>query len=168
MSYSSNGYISLGFLLNWNNKFPWERDYDSTSASKRKSYNLYDWEDWYCDCVSKFTPTFDIFGEHGYVLPNIDKEVCDKYWEERLEFKKANPAPFHMFLLYDNSNDAIMLCVPSSVITSPFGEPRKLKTKSLEVNQEDFDKFMQFVKEYFPEFADKEPEWYLCCADDED
>lgn len=159
MGVTTNGEISFGFELGEEAKTPWKYDYDVDEEDWE--FEDGDYEDWYYTCVKPFVPKIQVYTQEGNRIPGITEEQVNQHWEDKRKFKTENPMPFELVNTCSYDYPMYILAVPGSNMTCHRGYPVEFSPEDLQVKQEDLDKFMAFVKEFFPEFATQTPKWYL-------
>jgi hypothetical protein len=159
MGISTNAYISFGFDIGGGDDAPWR--HRCNVPKKDHKFRDGDSKDWYYTCVKKYPPTTQLYDSNGMQLPGTTDEQVNQFFKERREFRDENPLPFELTNTCSGDEPMYILSVPNSGLMCFRGCPEAFSPESLQVNQEDFDKFMLFVQEYFPKLSTVQPKWYL-------
>jgi hypothetical protein len=155
MGQSTNAEISFGILFEEEYKFPWNEEHGG------------DIEEWWKD-VAGYEPLFRVYDEQGEYLPGFSPEDprVGEYFKHRLEWENNNPLPVELVNACSDSCPVHILAVPDSVFTVRRGYPAVISaTETLDTIKfaNELDKFMGFIKKYFPDELDvlKNMRWYL-------
>lgn len=91
---------------------------------------------------------------------NLSEEELKENWAERRQWFKDHPMPFDIIRHCSDGYTMCALAIPSTVIVSPRGHPKKLDGLPKYTTQE-YDDFMDFCYKYIPDLETYNPAWWL-------
>lgn len=121
----------------------------------------YDIDDWWMEVNGYVNPFPCPYDTYGMLLPNIQKEDEEAYWNHRREWRNANPVPVHVVTCYSSDYPCGYVLTTREVeFRSPDGGPDKLDEAIFSRAYEASQVLKDFCEKYGVE-TDGDPAWYL-------